>query len=74
MSQEDYKVGEEIKRPNGGNVYEIQKVDGRFLLLKCVWFSHKEDLGDQIFCTRKDQEIWIAMYHARHYERIKVEN
>lgn len=68
------KVGDELKRPDSGNVYEVLKIDGRHLLLKCVWFSKREDLGDQIFCTREGQEIWVAMYHAQHYERINLEN
>lgn len=66
-------VGDELKR-TGCNVYSVIAVDDKFVRLRCVWFGEKEDLGDQIFCTREGQEIWVAMYHARHYERIKLEN
>lgn len=66
------RVGDELKRhPDSGNVYSITRIDDRHMLLKCVWFGECEDLGDQIFCTHEGQEIWIAVYHARHYERIQ---
>ena len=67
------QVGDELKQVNGGNVYAVKKVLKEFVYLTCVWFSEKEDLGDQIFCTREGQEIWVAMYHARHYEQIALE-
>lgn len=67
------KLNSELKLPGGGNVYRVEKIVGRHLLLRCVWFSHKEDLGDQIFCTHEEQEIWVAMFHAQHYHLINKE-
>lgn len=67
---EENLIGAELKLRDGGNVYTVEEVDGRHLLLKCIWFSCKENLGDLIFCNREGQKIWISKYHAQHYERI----
>lgn len=51
-------------RTGGDNRYIILLETDRHQLLKCVWFCEKEDLGDQIFCTKEGQEIWVAKYHT----------
>lgn len=70
------KIGDILKRRAGGNnLYEVLEIDNwELVLLKCVWFGGKEDLGDLIFCTREEQEIWVAMYFARHYELVTGDN
>ena len=57
-------------KEDSGNLYELIDGDEKFVQMKCVWFSEKEDLGDQIFCTYEGQEIWVASYHAMHYENV----
>lgn len=70
----EFKPGFEVKLSDGGNVYRVGHVLENHVLLHCVWFSHKEDLGDGIFCTEEGQDIWVALYHARHYELIPLES
>lgn len=55
----EYAVRE---RQTKGNRYILVQVDddSRCVLLECVWFCGKEDLGDLIFCTREGQQIWVA--------------
>lgn len=53
------------------NRYIIADEQDRHVRLKCVWFCVKEDLGDQIFCVKEDQLIWVAKYH--HMKRIEIE-
>lgn len=60
-------------RTNGYNRYVIVEDIDRHVKLKCVWFCHKENLGDCIYCTREDQEIWVAKYHSDHMMRHEVE-
>lgn len=65
----------EIYPRGSDNRYVVidEQQDGTFLRLECVWFSGKEDLGDQIFCTAEGQKIWMCNYHTRHYVREEVE-
>lgn len=65
-------AGTELKLRGGGNVYLVKQLQDRHVLLECVWFSDWEDLGDGIFCLALGQEIWVAAYHAQHYEQIGV--
>lgn len=61
----------EYKRTRTGpNVYRIVEQQDRHVLLECVWFSEKENLGDQIFCTQENQRIWVARYFFDHFYRI----
>jgi hypothetical protein len=55
---------------SGPNVYRVMKDVERHVLLECVWFSEKEDLGDGIFCTAENQQIWIARYFFEHFHKI----
>ncbi|BAG41716.1 hypothetical protein [Ralstonia phage phiRSL1] len=50
------------------NTYQVLHADEKFAKIKCTIFVRREDLGDQIFCTHQDQEIWIAQFHGRKYE------
>ena len=59
-------------RDNSANRYIIVDDQDRHVQLKCVWFCNKEDLGDEIFCLRVDQLIWVAKYHSDHMKRIDV--
>jgi uncharacterized protein YodC (DUF2158 family) len=67
------KISDEVKLVDGGNVYVVIEDVDRHVLLKCVWFSQIEDLGDRIFCTRESQEIWIAKYFVPNFEIIEKE-
>lgn len=63
------EVGMKVERRGEWNDYLVLKADEKFALVKCVSFVRTEDLGDLIFCTRADQEIWIAQYHACGFDR-----
>lgn len=65
------KAGTIVELSDGWNQYQVLQADEKFALLKCAVFVREEDLGDQIMCTRQDQEIWIAQYHAVAYEESK---
>ena len=55
-----------------GNRYKIVVDDDRHVQLECVWYCDKEDLGDQIYCTREGQKIWVAKYHSDTMKKIEI--
>ena len=65
------KQGTVVELSDGWNHFQVLQADDKFALLKCIVFVREEDLGDQIMCTRQDQEIWIAQFHAWKYEESK---
>ena len=60
-----------LKKPQGGNLYEVTDEQSRHLRLKCVYFGCVEDLGDLIFCTKEDQNIWVAKFHSDRMEVVQ---
>jgi len=55
----------------GGNKYRVIKLSPTpgseykgCYLLECIDFWCDEDLGDQIYCNRLGQRIWVASFHA----------
>lgn len=49
------------------NMYEVVDPGDRLVLLRCVYFVCEEDMGDRIFCTHLNQEIWMAKFHLPSY-------
>lgn len=62
----------ELYLEGGANRYVVVNEQERHLQLECVWFCESENLGDQIFCTREGQKIWVSKYHSDHYVREDV--
>lgn len=52
----------------GANVYVVVERDSRHILVRCLRFNEREDLGDQIFCDRDGWTGWVALFHAWAYK------
>lgn len=64
-SDQPLVVGTRIEQ--GLNVYEVVDPGDRLVQLRCVYFVSEEDMGDRIFCTYLNQEIWMAKFHLPSY-------
>lgn len=53
------------------NLYAVIKTVSGLQLLKCIHFVGTEDLGENIFCRKKDQEMWVPTYLVRHWTEAK---
>jgi hypothetical protein len=75
MERPDLIIGATVKFPKrndrGYNQYKIIDRQDRYLLLECISFACRENLGDLIFCNKQGQRIWIAMFHGRWLECIQ---
>lgn len=59
-----FEVGKKVERVDGYNVYKVVETSDAFTLLECILFFEEENLGDQIYCSRVHQNIWICNWHA----------
>jgi len=58
-----FSMGQYVELKDGLNFYQIIEVSGGLCLLVCEGFVCPDDLGDEIWCTRENQRIWVAMGH-----------